>query len=107
MSWLIKLSFVKSYQLKNAFDKLFDDLMEDKTREMEPAEVRAQKEHTAAFLLPISSISQLQMSLLMSVCTGGVHFPAPTSEAGALVDDLSWEQQRSAPILGGEEWLLL
>uniref|UniRef100_A0A671P611 Helicase-like transcription factor n=1 Tax=Sinocyclocheilus anshuiensis TaxID=1608454 RepID=A0A671P611_9TELE len=26
-------------ELKNAFDKLFDDLMEDKTREMEPAEV--------------------------------------------------------------------
>uniref|UniRef100_A0A8C1G8S5 Helicase-like transcription factor n=1 Tax=Cyprinus carpio TaxID=7962 RepID=A0A8C1G8S5_CYPCA len=25
-------------ELKNAFDKLFDDLMEDKTREMEPAE---------------------------------------------------------------------
>lgn len=56
---------------------------------MEPAEVRAQKEHTAVFLLSISSISQLQMSLLMSVRTGGVHFPAPTSEAGALVDDLS------------------
>uniref|UniRef100_A0A8C1YJ78 Helicase-like transcription factor n=1 Tax=Cyprinus carpio TaxID=7962 RepID=A0A8C1YJ78_CYPCA len=32
------LIFVTSYQLKNAFDKLFDDLMEDKTREMEPAE---------------------------------------------------------------------
>lgn len=63
--------------------------MEDKTREMEPAEVRAQKEHTAVFLLSISCISQLQMCLLMSVRTGGVHFPAPTSEAGALVDDLS------------------
>lgn len=31
--------FVSSYQLKNAFDKLFDDLREDKTKEMEPAEV--------------------------------------------------------------------
>uniref|UniRef100_A0A671P3Y2 Helicase-like transcription factor n=1 Tax=Sinocyclocheilus anshuiensis TaxID=1608454 RepID=A0A671P3Y2_9TELE len=34
-----KGSLICLFALKNAFDKLFDDLMEDKTREMEPAEV--------------------------------------------------------------------
>lgn len=61
-----------SYQLKNAFDKLFDDLMEDKTREMEPAEVSRDRKKAAVFLLSISSISHLQMSMLMpvqAVCT--------------------------------------
>uniref|UniRef100_A0A8C2KSN4 Helicase-like transcription factor n=1 Tax=Cyprinus carpio TaxID=7962 RepID=A0A8C2KSN4_CYPCA len=33
-----KGSLICLFALKNAFDKLFDDLMEDKTREMEPAE---------------------------------------------------------------------
>lgn len=41
---LLKSYSVTPYQLKNAFDKLFEDLMEDKTREMEPAEVRAKTE---------------------------------------------------------------
>lgn len=87
---LIKLYFyVMSYQLKNAFDKLFDDLMEDKTREMEPAKVSRDRKNTAVFLLSISSISHLQMSVLMSARTGSVHSSAPTSKASAFMDDLS------------------
>lgn len=99
--------FVTSYQLKNAFDKLFDDLMEDKTREMEPAEVSTDWKNTAGFFYRQSHPSVTYRCLLMSVRTGSVHSSTPTSKAGALMDDLSWKQQRSAPVLGGEEWPLL
>lgn len=79
-----------SYQLKNAFDKLFDDLMEDKTREMEPAEVSRDRKNTAVFFtVDLIHPSDLQMSVLMSTRTGSVHSSAPTSKASALMDDLS------------------
>jgi len=57
--------FVTSYQLKNAFDKLFDDLMEDKTREMEPAEVSADRKNTAVLL---SIIHQSLTDVSVNVC---------------------------------------
>lgn len=59
--------FVTSYQLKNAFDKLFDDLMEDKTREMEPAEVSTDWKNTAVFFT-VNLIHQSLTDVSVNVC---------------------------------------
>lgn len=88
---LLKNVSVIPHQLKNAFDKLFDDLMEDKTREMEPAEVRAEAEGNIKLKAAVYSVAHSShiMSLLTCVHTGGEHATAPTSKAGALMDDLA------------------
>lgn len=62
--------------------------MEDKTREMEPAEVRTETVRLTAVVFSVAHSSHIT-SLLTCVHTGGVHSTAPTSKAGALVDDLA------------------
>lgn len=61
------LCHVMSYQLKNAFDKLFDDLMEDKTREMEPAEVSRDRKNAAIFFT-VNLILQSLTDVCVNVC---------------------------------------
>lgn len=81
-------------ELKNAFDKLFDDLMEDKTREMEPAEA------VCTALLPHQKQALSWMTLRENSCDlppfweqkGGLYFNVLTNFA---------VKERPEKVLGG------